>query len=725
MAVGGWGPRRDTAGGVFELRTGRHLYSFGNEGSQLSHGRFSPDGKLLAVYGTDNEIQLHDPVSGKRLRVLAGKYDGPGRSDTVVDVVFPRDSKTLLAAAGDGTIRLWDIATAKEKKRMQGGSDGMRQIALSADGKLLATQAWVPVQGNGHDGDHLIRIWDVAAGKEIGAIDVPRVENEVRYSPRLLGFTPDGALMTSADGMVRVWHPRSGKQLRQWSDAESPVLAVAFAPDGKRFAAVEGRQALRVRDWATGRDLLPLMGHRNSVRALAVAADGRTVATAGEDQAIFLWDPLTGRQRRRLTGFDRRMRFLAFAPDGRTVFAAGEGLLIAWNAATGQERYRRVGHKDAPYWAPAALSADGKTLAWASEQKAILLLDANTGKDLRKLDGSGSNLDGLTFAPDAVSLLGWTRDERLHVWNLRTGECRVKLCKGLRSNFAVAFAPDGRCAVFGGQEKFLLMVDLTTGREIARIANMTGESADVAYAVAFAPDGRTLAWAGPHDGVVRLTEVASGKERGRLVGHRGNVQALAFTAAGRMLVSGGADTTGLVWDLIGPPAALDDASLAACWDDLQSDDAARAYVAQRRLIRDPRRAAAYLAQRLRPAPPSDARRIARLLDDLDSAKFARREQAMKELGATGESALPALRKTLAGTPPLEVRRRVETLVARLEAINPERLRAIRAVETLEYLATPTARTILRALADGAPGPRQTEEARAALERLSAGKMLAR
>lgn len=721
VAIGGWGPERDTAGAVYEIGTGRRLYSFGNLGSQHVWGRFSPDGKILAAYGTDNEIQLHDAGSGRRLRPLAGHKFGQGGGGTVVDVVFTPDSKTLISAGGDGTIRLWDIATAKEKKQMLGGAEGIRQVALSDDGALFASQAWVKIKQGVQDGDHRIRVWEVASGKEAGVIQMPPRKDENSYpSPRLLGFTPDGSLITSADGVVRVWHPRTGKQLRQWSDKESPLLAVAFAPDGKTFAAVEGHQALRIRDYATGRELLPLVGHRNSVRAIAVAADGRTVATAGDDQAVFVWDALTGKQLRRLTGFDRRVRFMAFAPDSRTVFAAGDAMLAAWDAATGQERYRRVGHENAPYWATAALSTDGKTLAWAAEEKAILLLDADTGKDLRKLDGSGRNLEGLAFAPDNNTLLGWTGDERLHAWNPQTGECRVKPCKALQSVRAVAFSPDTRRAAFGGHETALVLADLTTGKEVARIANVSGQDADAVNAIAFSPDGRTLAWAGPRDGVVRLTEVATGKERRRLVGHRGNVQALAFTAAGTMLVSGGADTTCLVWDLTGPPAALNDASLAACWEDLKSEDAARAYLAQQRLIGEPVRSASYLGQRLRPAPPGDAKRIARLLADLDSEDFARRDDAVRELTKIGELALPALRELLLRTPPLEVRRRAERLVESLESLDAERLRTIRAVETLEYLATPQARTILRELAEGAPGPRQTQEAQAALVRLSKG-----
>jgi RNA polymerase sigma factor (sigma-70 family) len=732
VAVGGWGPDRDTAGAVYEVATGRRLYAFGNSGSQFSYGRFSLDGAVLAVYGTNNNIQLHAAATGKRLGMLEGHHNpGNGPGDVVSAVVFSPDNKTLISAGGDGTIRLWDVLTAKETKRLFSGKDPIRELAISPDGTLIAAQVWTGVtQGDNKllDGDRQVRVWETASGKEVRGVVVPISGNKNPHAvvAQLLGFTPDGSLLTSgADDVMRLWDPRTAKELRSWSKMEGRVWAIAFAPVGKSFAAVEGHQTLSIREYPGGRDLLPLVGHRYAIHVVATTADGKTVATAGDDQTVFLWDAATGEQLRRLVGFNGRIRFMAFAPDGRTLFAAGyDDLLMAWDATTGREVYRRAGHEKGAAWA-AALSPGGKVLAWAGEEKAVVLLDAVTGKDIRKLESVGRDVAGLTFAPDNRTLLGWTSDERLHVWNVSTGEHQVKPCKGLPSAVhAAAFSADAQRAAFGGQNEFLVLVDLATGKELGRIANASGEYKDAVHAIAFSPDGRTLAWAGAADGAVRLSEVATGKERRRFAGHRGGVLSLAFTAAGTMLVSGGYDTTGLVWDLTGPlgwdnrpPGPLDGAALAACWEDLQSADAARAYLAIRRLLADPARSAPYLGMRLRPAVPADAQRVARLLADLGSEQFIARDEAAKELETIGEAALPALRKVLLGTPPLEVRRRAEKLVEALESLSAERLRAVRAVETLEYVATPQARRILHELAKGAAGPRQTHEAQAALDRL--------
>src|SRR5262249_54767959 len=112
-------------------------------------------------------------------------------------------------------------------------------------------------------------------------------------------------------------------------------------------------------------------------------------------------------------------------------------------------------------------------------------------------------------------------------------------------------------------------------------------------------------------------------------------------------------------------------------------------------------------------------RIDKLLDDLDSKNFNEREKAAKELEKLGERAEPDLRAALAGKPNLETRKRLEELLARLEAQlqSPDHLRGLRAIEALEHIATSEAKKLLQEIAKGAPEARLTQEAKASLGRL--------
>jgi HEAT repeat protein len=164
------------------------------------------------------------------------------------------------------------------------------------------------------------------------------------------------------------------------------------------------------------------------------------------------------------------------------------------------------------------------------------------------------------------------------------------------------------------------------------------------------------------------------------------------------------------------------AKLEPLWEDLAGRDAARAYRAVWSLTAAGDRAVVFLKERLRP-DAGDAPRIRRLIAELDSRRFAVREAASRNLGRLGVAAEPALREALRGSPSPEVQRRVAALLAQMTDVrplagSPEELRTVRAVQALEYIGTETAKGVLRALAGGVQGTRATEDAQAALQRLS-------
>jgi hypothetical protein len=241
--------------------------------------------------------------------------------------------------------------------------------------------------------------------------------------------------------------------------------------------------------------------------------------------------------------------------------------------------------------------------------------------------------------------------------------------------------------------------------------------------VAFSPDGRTLAAARCDEECVRLWDVLSGDALTPLAGHKDQVLGLAFSPDGRALASVSGDATGLVWDLTGgaaqAPRRQGAEARQALWVRLAARDAGRARRAVWALASAPADSVSLLRARLRPVPASAPRRVARLLAELDAEEFEVRQRAGRELAKLGPDVEPALRKALEGSPSLELRKRLELLLE--PWAGPKRkplpgafLQTVRAVEVLERARTPEARTLLKALAGGGRGFRQTEEARAAL-----------
>jgi hypothetical protein len=159
--------------------------------------------------------------------------------------------------------------------------------------------------------------------------------------------------------------------------------------------------------------------------------------------------------------------------------------------------------------------------------------------------------------------------------------------------------------------------------------------------------------------------------------------------------------------------------LHAFWEDLGGDDAKKAYQAIRAFAQAPKEAVQFLTSKMKPATTPDAKRVTQLVKSLNDEQFTVRENAFKELESLAELAEPALRAAMAASQPLEARRRLERLLAQLDAptVLPERRREARVVETLEMIGTPEAKELLEAWGRGAPLARLTKDARESLERL--------
>src|SRR5262249_22377559 len=107
---------------------------------------------------------------------------------------------------------------------------------------------------------------------------------------------------------------------------------------------------------------------------------------------------------------------------------------------------------------------------------------------------------------------------------------------------SLAFNTDGTLLASAGIDNLVRIWEVKTGKERYRI-----KVSNPAYRMAFSPDGTRLAAA--VGAQIRFFDAGSGTDLFTLSGHRGTVRALALSADGRWLVSGGTDGVGKLWDL--------------------------------------------------------------------------------------------------------------------------------------------------------------------------------
>jgi WD40 repeat protein len=216
--------------------------------------------------GLEKKVDLHgDPLPpGAIARLGTVRF----RSSHVV--AFSADSKSLISFSGEQTLSWSDANTGKLIRQLELSSPVPGWIALSADGKLLASAGYYWPEGDGPV-QQFIRFWDATTGKERRTIKL--------------------------------------------EDAESPS-AIAIAPDNKTVACVHRDQTVRLWDVETGIEFQRAKVKSRLTQGLAFSPDGSILAT-GSDAALYLWEWDAGKEPREIAVPDCGVHSLAFSPDGK------------------------------------------------------------------------------------------------------------------------------------------------------------------------------------------------------------------------------------------------------------------------------------------------------------------------------------------------------------------------------------------------------------------------
>jgi len=478
---------------------------------------YSPDGTLIAT--TDrNDVHVDRVADGTRLATLSG------HTDAVTSIAFDRGGTHLASTSNDGSVRVWDVATATVVRSLEQTDGPAFAAAFRRDDRLVT----------GDSGSGIVS-WEPTTGTSFG-----RAPTTGRGTGAL-AVAADGHTIVSGglDGAVTAWD--LGRRSLGFTD--QAIVAVSPQPRGPLLAAVTGDGSTWLWNRLTGDPQRRLDGETGRRIDAAFSPDGTRLATVGGDSTVLVRDTATSAV---AGGFSRpgtTLRTVTFSPDGTRLATAGE-------------------------------SADGGE---------VLVLDAATLTVLQRLatgplprnpqaNGSTSNYAlSLAFSPDGRLLAVPLAGGRVAVWDQAApGVAPLTLDGHAQIATDAAFSPDGSVLATAGADR---LVRLWGGPDWRPLATLEGVS--VVRAVAFSPDGSVLA-AASQDQMVRLWSMPDRHPLAVIDWHAAELNDVAFDDAGR-LVSAGSDGTAQVWDLDPAHATrtlcavLDPATLDESWRALGTD----------------------------------------------------------------------------------------------------------------------------------------------------------
>ena len=233
---------------------------------------FSPNSKLVATVSAIGKVAVHDFATHES-RVL---YKRTTDSWGATSLAFAPHGATLAIGLEDGPISLWEVATGRCRKILNGHTKFIASMAFSPDGTHLASSS----------GDHSVRLWDLPAGEDGFVID-DRVNTVA-----ITAFSPDGRLLVLGDqvsSVIRFCELTTGCKRSVQSGLAGSLMAVAISPDGATLAIADYHGLIMFWDLPTLTVQPGRLTHAG-VYSLAFAPDGHTLATGGFDGTVKLWD---------------------------------------------------------------------------------------------------------------------------------------------------------------------------------------------------------------------------------------------------------------------------------------------------------------------------------------------------------------------------------------------------------------------------------------------------
>ena len=555
---------------LWEITTGQKV-AFRNMPPAAAVLKFSQDGKtLISLRKSRDTINRLNIGTGKQSVSKLGERPGYRHLET-----YALTDDKIAIGIGNGNIELWDTRTGKKLATLREHAEKLpipdemipfienenivEVLAFSPDGTKLASGSR----------DTTVQLWDTALNH------APVTLRKHTGWPTVLAFSPDGKLLASGgdDKTVQLWDTATGKSLATFTDHLSYIRALAFSPDSTMLASASSDGTIRFWDIETRHPLpIQITGHIAYLKAAAPLSDSSTIASVGYNGIITLWDLKTSEKatlqtKRTLEVIRFRGWYadLALSPDGTKLVSIGtessspdpwsDDVLRLMDVNTGRELMSIPGGASNLTFSP-----DGKIVA-GTHSGAVRLWNTETGEIINiPLSDPDDDPDGrnrplirtLEFSPDGKRLAGGTMGGDVQMWDTETGAALTSFFAeepptGNRYRdpiMEIAFSSDGSLLAVGSMKVVRLLGNLKQIglREISYGDEVWGE------ALLFSPDDTVLVIGLIQSGGIELWDLTSGEKLTTLDGHTNEVQTLAFSPDGEMLVSAGGDGTVLLWD---------------------------------------------------------------------------------------------------------------------------------------------------------------------------------
>jgi|GEM_PF-6502467 len=516
---------------------------------------FSPDGKLLACNTDFDGVKLFDVETSEETQTF-DKAKSP--------MVFSFDGKELITASGDDLVRIWDVETG-ERLRTFEDVGSVKSIVASRNGRYVAC---LNSEKDSSEDKETLNVFDLKAGRKVQGLTG---EEDDKIKPKTIAFSPDSKTIafglspsyTESNVAIRIVNIQTGEIEAEIGNSKE-ILAdgqLIFSPDGKTLASFveeifNDNRDIYLWDVENQELLFELLGHSIDAKYIGFTQDGKRLLSITHDGTALWWDVSTGKLQQLVQLpkelFDGSVsNAQTLSPDSKVLLNSetdyadltSEYQFIDTSTGKILLKYKIPAGSPSLHKCFPAFSPDGKLIAGTNGNDVITLLDAKTGKEVRKITlnelPKGDGLKQVLFSRDGKLLIGYG-EKWIRVFDVATGKQLKTIPLELTCD-AVTISPNGKqlALMLRNKDYSKWVYNIIDWATNTKQNSLHAAGVLISALPAFTPDGKFITTFS-NDGGITLNSVTTGKEYKKfpLPESNGSVISMVFSSDGKYLAVG-------------------------------------------------------------------------------------------------------------------------------------------------------------------------------------------
>lgn len=506
---------------IWDTGSAKILKSFKGHKANITSLAFSEDQKLIVSGSEDFTAKVWDFKTGEVVRTYRK------HKSAVTSVDISSEHNIVVTGSADHSVVQWQINSSRPTNIFKGHTDQITDVAISPNGELI-------ISGSN---DRTARVWNTKSGLSVSTL----VGHEMAVTSVDISGHNEAAT-GSADKIIKIWIPTSGRMTHEFTDHTSSITDLTFSKNSTWLISASFDKTAIIWHMPKKEKDFIYKEHDGSVFSVSIADDNESIITASKDKTIKLWGLSFGKTERVYQNKKSPMMCGVFFKKNEMLTGQKDGKVKRWSIGSGNTIQLFSAHKKAV--TAIDISPSGEFIATGSIDKTVKIFNSNDITKVKVLEGKSGPIDVVKFSNKGDLLFTAGQDKYLNIWDVASGTLKGSIKAHKNFITGIEVLKDNKHIVTSSEDKTIKVWDITNS---TKVREFNGHNTFITC-LSVSSDEKYMLSGGWNNTIV-LWNFQTGEILNKFEKHTKAITGICFTNNSRYFISSSEDNTARAWDV--------------------------------------------------------------------------------------------------------------------------------------------------------------------------------